>query len=87
MVSKVKRFGYVLFGAGVALLAEKIVNYGASFTYPPILDHGIYGLIMIIISFILLARRESGEGAGARASLSIVLARASDQQRRGDAHE
>jgi len=66
MVSKVKRFGYVLFGAGVALLGEKIVNYGASLTYPPYLDHGLYGLIMIAISFLVLARRENGEDARAR---------------------
>jgi len=57
MVSKVKSFGYVLFGAGVALLGEKLVNYGASFTYPPYLDHGLYGLVMVVISFIILARR------------------------------
>jgi len=63
MIGKVKRFGYVLFGAGVALLGEKLVNYGASFTYPPYLDHGLYGLIMIAISFIMLAKRSRG-GAG-----------------------
>jgi len=62
-VSRVKRFGYVLFGAGVALLGEKIVNYGASFTYPPYLDHGLYGLIMVAISFIMLVKRNGG-GAG-----------------------
>jgi len=55
---KVKRFGYVVFGAGVALLGEKIINYGASYTYPPYIDHGLYGLCCIIISFVLLARRE-----------------------------
>jgi len=66
MVSRVKRFGYVLFGAGVALLGEKIVDYGASLTYPPYLDHGLYGLIMIAISFFVLARRESHEDVGAR---------------------
>jgi len=55
-MNKVKRFGYVLFGAGVALLGEKIVNYGASVTYPPYLDHGLYGLIMVAISFIMLAK-------------------------------
>jgi len=26
-MSKLKRFGYVLFGAGVALFGEKIINY------------------------------------------------------------
>jgi len=56
-MDKVKRFGYVLFGAGVALLGEKIVNYGASLTYPPnLLDHGLYGLIMITISFLILIK-------------------------------
>jgi len=57
MIGKVKRFGYALFGAGVALLGEKVVNYRASYTYPPYLDHGLYGLIMIAISVIILARR------------------------------
>jgi len=65
-MSKLERFGYVLFGAGVALLGEKIVNYGASFTYPPYLDHGLYGLIMIAISFLVLARGEDDAGGGAR---------------------
>lgn len=61
MIGKVKRFGYVLFGAGVALLGEKIVNYGASFTYPPYLGHGLYGLVMVVISFIIFARRGNAQ--------------------------
>jgi len=55
---RLKRLGYVLFGFGAALILEKIVNYGAAFTYPPILDHGLYGLIAVIAAFIILSRRE-----------------------------
>lgn len=58
MREKMRRLGYVLFGFGCALLLEKIVNYGAALTYPPILDHGLYGLIAIVAAFIILARRE-----------------------------
>lgn len=58
MKDMLKRLGYILFGFGIALLLEKIVNYGFSFTYPPILDHGLYGLIAVIAAFIILARRE-----------------------------
>lgn len=58
MSGRVKRLGYVLFGFGSALLLEKIVNYGASLTYPPLLDHGLYGLIAVIAAFIILIRRE-----------------------------
>ena len=67
-MDRVKRFGYVLFGAGTALLGEKLINCGASLTYPPYLDHGLYGLIMIAISFIVLAGREDDEDARARPS-------------------
>ena len=56
MNDRLRRLGYVLFGS--ALLLEKIVNYGATFTYPPILDHGLYGLIAVIAAFIILSRRE-----------------------------
>lgn len=48
----------ILFGAGVGLLGEHIVNYGCSFSWPPIYDHGLYGLIAIVISFLLLAKRQ-----------------------------
>jgi len=54
-MDKVKRFGYVLFGAGVALLGEHIVSYGVSFDMV-LQNHGLYGLIMIAIAFILLAK-------------------------------
>jgi hypothetical protein len=55
---RLRRLGYVLFGFGAALMLEKIVNYGAAFTYPPILDHGLYGLLAIVAAFIILSRRE-----------------------------
>jgi hypothetical protein len=53
-----RRFAYILFGAGAALLGEKLVDYGFSLTYPPLADHGLYGLIMIIISFLILVKKE-----------------------------
>lgn len=53
-----KALGMILFGAGVALLGEHIYYWGCSFSWPPIWDHGLYGLICIVISFILLAKRE-----------------------------
>jgi len=55
IINKVKRFGYFLFGAGVALLGEHIVSYGVSFDMI-LQNHGLYGLIMIVIAFILLAK-------------------------------
>ena len=58
MNDRLRRLGYVLFGFGSALLLEKIVNYGATFTYPPVWDHGLYGLIAVIAAFIILSRRE-----------------------------
>ena len=59
MKAKLRRFGFLLWAAGSALMLEKIVNYGAVYTYPPhLLDHGLYGLLMVILGFILLARRE-----------------------------
>ncbi len=57
-VSKVKRFGYVLFGVGIALLGEHVVNYG--YTEWEFLGHETYGLIAIIIAFVLLARTKNG---------------------------
>jgi hypothetical protein len=58
MSDRLRRLGYVLFGFGAALMLEKIVNYGAAFTHPPILDHGLYGLIAVIAAFIILSRRQ-----------------------------
>jgi len=52
MREKFRRLGYILFGFGVALLLEKLVNYGQAYT-PPILGHGLYGLIAIVIAIIL----------------------------------
>jgi len=56
-MGRVKRFGYILFGAGVALLGEHIITYG--YTEGELLGHETYGLIAIIISFILLARTKN----------------------------
>lgn len=58
MKDKLRRVGYILFGFGCALLIEKIVNYGFAFTYPPILDHGLYGSVAIILAFIILTGGE-----------------------------
>lgn len=55
-LNKIKRFGYILFGAGAALLGEHIVTYG--YTEWEIFGHETVGLIAILISFVLLARRE-----------------------------
>jgi len=64
-MSKLKRFGYVLFGAGAALLGEHIISYGVS--WDMILDcHGLLGFASITISFIILAKRRDKAG-GVRA--------------------
>lgn len=53
--SRLCRAGLLLMGAGVALLIEHIVSYGVS--WDCILEcHGLYGLIMIIISFFILKK-------------------------------
>jgi len=51
-----KRLGYVLFGAGTALLGEHIILYG--FTEWELFGHETYGLIMILLAFILLTLKE-----------------------------
>jgi len=84
VTSKLERLGLILFGAGVALLTEHIINFGASFTYPPYLDHGLYGLIMIIISFIILARRSGDDARPEQANLNAISG-APRQPSRGDA--
>ena len=56
----IRRFGSVLLISGITLLLEKYVMSGASLTYPPILDHGLWGLILIIAGWILLIRKEKG---------------------------
>ena len=40
-----------MFGFGSALLLEKLVDYGKAYT-PPILDHGLYGLVAVILAVI-----------------------------------
>ncbi len=56
-MSKVKRLGYILFGVGLALLGEHVINYG--YTEWELLGHETYGLIAVIISFILLMRTKN----------------------------
>lgn len=58
-MNKREALGMILFGIGVALLGEHIIVHGCSFSYPPWADHGLYGLISIIISFFLLAKHEN----------------------------
>jgi len=58
VLEKLGRLGLILFGAGVALLGEHIYYWGCSFSMPPWTDHGFYGLILIVMSVILLAKKE-----------------------------
>ena len=52
---KVKIFGYMLLGAGMALLGEHVINYG--YTEWELFGHETYGLIAIIIAFIILLKK------------------------------
>jgi len=54
----VRRFGSFLLISGITLLIEKYIMSGASLTYPPILDHALWGLILTIIGWVLLIRKE-----------------------------
>ena len=54
----IRRFGSVLLISGITLLLEKYIMSGASLTYPPILDHGLWGLILTILGWIILIRKE-----------------------------
>ena len=53
---QIRRFAYVLFGAGIALLGEHIIVEGFVEWDP--LGHETYGLVAILISVILLWRRK-----------------------------
>ena len=60
---KLCRLGVFLVGFGVALVTEKIVNYGAVITPPLPFDHGLYGVISIVIGTILTYKyRKKGDG-------------------------
>ncbi|MHC1586606.1 MAG: hypothetical protein ACXQTV_03580 [Candidatus Hecatellaceae archaeon] len=59
--SRLRRLGLLCWAAGSILMLEKILNYGAIYTYPPhFFDHGLYGLILVAVGFILLAKKEKG---------------------------
>ncbi|MFQ6134729.1 MAG: hypothetical protein ACE5KU_02795 [Nitrososphaerales archaeon] len=49
-------FGGILFGSGVSLLGLHIYEYGYT-ELTDFIGHEWYGLILIILSFILLGRR------------------------------
>lgn len=49
---QVRRFAYVLFGAGVALLGEHLVAYGE--LEWSLLCHGTYGIVAIVAALVLL---------------------------------
>jgi len=83
-MGKVKRFGYILFGAGVALLGEHIVSYGVSFDMI-LQDHGLYGLIMIVVSFIILAKRRGEDANMAKRLASGMHQHQSTNPARSDA--
>ncbi|WP_309492316.1 hypothetical protein [Candidatus Hecatella orcuttiae] len=58
--------GAVLWAVGVGLMAEKLLRYGALYTYPPhLLDHGLYGLILVALSLLLLSKQEKPVRGGA----------------------
>lgn len=54
--SQIIRFGTVLLISGITLILQKYICNGAIITYPPILDHGLYGVIMVIIGTIILTK-------------------------------
>lgn len=53
---QIRRIGYILFGMGVALLGEHIINHGG--TDWTLNCHGTLGLALIIISFILMRKND-----------------------------
>jgi len=59
-MNKKQKIGVLLFGGGSALMIEKIINYGAIYTYPPVIeDHGLLGLVLVVVSFFLLVNYHS----------------------------
>jgi len=53
--TQVKRLGIVLLASGIALVLEHLINYG--WTWDVKLEcHGLYGLILFIIGWILASR-------------------------------
>ena len=57
----IRRFGSLLLISGITLLLEKFITSGATLTYPPILDHALWGLLLTIAGWILLIRKEKRE--------------------------
>ncbi len=53
-----KRFGTFLMFAGITLIIEKYVVFGATLTYPPLADHSLWGLLLLIAGWILLIKKE-----------------------------
>jgi len=51
-----KKLGYMLFGSGVTLLLEHVYLYGYSWGWS-LQCHGLYGLVAIIVSFLLLSKK------------------------------
>ena len=56
-----RRFGAVLLISGCTLILEKYIMSGASLSYPPLADHAVWGLIMLIFGWIILIRREKND--------------------------
>jgi len=50
------RFGTILLISGITLIIQKYVCHGAVITFPPIWDHGLYGVIMVVIGAIILTK-------------------------------
>jgi len=55
----VQRFGFILFSVGIALIGEHIISKG--FTDWELFGHETYGLIAIVLSYILLRRAKKIE--------------------------
>lgn len=53
----VQHFGFIFFGVSIALLGEHIISKG--FTDWELFGHETYGLIAIIVSYILLKRTKT----------------------------
>lgn len=50
------RFASFMLCGGIALVLEKYITTGAVVTYPPLPDHGLYGIILIVLGSIILTR-------------------------------
>ena len=53
---QIYRAGIVSLVAGIVLIVSKLIEYGEVITLPPLLDHGLYGLILTIVGTFILTK-------------------------------